>query len=71
MWTKFALQDDPETGDTREDVKREIQTWVDCVFGEECGGENVSCCFSFSFYFHFILLHGLFSIYIYSVSTCK
>ncbi|TGO29002.1 hypothetical protein BPAE_0020g00470 [Botrytis paeoniae] len=40
VWTKFALEDDPETGDTREDVKREIQAWVDRVFGEKCGGEN-------------------------------
>ncbi|KAF5878660.1 putative n-acetylglucosamine-induced protein [Botrytis fragariae] len=38
VWTKFALEDDPETGDTRDDVKREIQAWVDRVFG---GGENV------------------------------
>ncbi|TGO58594.1 hypothetical protein BCON_0053g00290 [Botryotinia convoluta] len=41
VWTKFALEDDPETGDTREDVKREIDAWVDRVFGEKCGGENV------------------------------
>ncbi|TGO90950.1 hypothetical protein BPOR_0045g00130 [Botrytis porri] len=40
VWTKFALEDDLETGDTREDVKREIQRWVDRVFGEKCGGEN-------------------------------
>ncbi|TGO76244.1 hypothetical protein BELL_0166g00030 [Botrytis elliptica] len=41
VWTKFALEDDLETGDTREDAKRDIQMWVDRVFGEECGGENV------------------------------
>ncbi|KAF7892617.1 uncharacterized protein EAF02_000155 [Botrytis sinoallii] len=41
VWTKFALEDDLETGDTREDAKRDIQTWVDRVFGEKCGGENV------------------------------
>ncbi|CAD6448028.1 1a9f4b13-8765-442a-882a-fa122e4c8120 [Sclerotinia trifoliorum] len=41
VWTKFALEDDPETGDTRDDVKREIDRWVDAVFGEKCGGENV------------------------------
>ncbi|TGO38795.1 hypothetical protein BHYA_0067g00260 [Botrytis hyacinthi] len=41
VWTKFAMEDDLETGDTRDDVKREIQTWVDRVFGEKCGGENV------------------------------
>ncbi|KAB8302878.1 hypothetical protein EYC80_006205 [Monilinia laxa] len=41
VWTKFALEDDPETGDTREDVKREIDGWVDEVFGKRCGSENV------------------------------
>lgn len=41
VWTKFALEDDPETGDTRDDVKREIDRWVDVVFGKKCGGENV------------------------------
>lgn len=42
VWTKFALEDDPETGDTRDDVKREIDQWVDEVFGKNCGDENVS-----------------------------
>ncbi|KAF7958484.1 hypothetical protein EAE96_002027 [Botrytis aclada] len=41
VWTKFALEDDPRTGETREDVKGVIQAWVDRVFGEKCGGENV------------------------------
>ncbi|KAI9650501.1 hypothetical protein NHQ30_000517 [Ciborinia camelliae] len=41
VWTKFALEDDPTTGDTRDDVKGEIDRWVDGVFGERCGGENV------------------------------
>ncbi|CCD54946.1 hypothetical protein BofuT4_P162350.1 [Botrytis cinerea T4] len=41
VWTKFALEDDPETGHTRDDVKSEIETWVDRVFGEKCGRENV------------------------------
>lgn len=41
VWTKFALEDDPDTGDTREDVKREIDGWVDERFGKRCGRENV------------------------------
>ncbi|KAG4031413.1 hypothetical protein MFRU_009g01870 [Monilinia fructicola] len=41
VWTKFALEDDPDTGDTREDVKREIEGWVDERFGKRCGRENV------------------------------
>ncbi|QSZ31248.1 hypothetical protein DSL72_000811 [Monilinia vaccinii-corymbosi] len=41
VWTKFALEDDPETGETREDVKRDIETWVEMRFGERCGRDNV------------------------------
>lgn len=63
VWTKFALEDDLETGDTREDAKRDIQMWVDRVFGEECGGENVSYCFYFLFIFIFIFD-------VYSISVC-
>ena len=65
VWTKFALEDDPETGHTRDDVKSEIETWVDRVFGEKCGRENVSTIF---FSFSFILF--LFLLY-YDIYVCQ
>ncbi|ESZ92381.1 hypothetical protein SBOR_7236 [Sclerotinia borealis F-4128] len=41
VWSKCAWEDDAETGDIRDDVKREIDRWVDRIFGERCGSENV------------------------------
>jgi hypothetical protein len=42
IWTKFELPDDPETGDLTAEARREINEYVDEVFGKVCGDENVS-----------------------------
>jgi hypothetical protein len=46
VWTKFELVDDPNTGDLTVEARKEIDNWVDEVFGRVCGEENVSFLFS-------------------------
>lgn len=41
VWTKFELEDDPETDDLTAQARREIDEYVDRVFGERVGKENV------------------------------
>ncbi|KAL3424861.1 hypothetical protein PVAG01_04142 [Phlyctema vagabunda] len=41
VWTKFVLEDDEATGDLRDDVRAEIQSFVDRTFVRHVGEENV------------------------------
>ncbi|EPE28023.1 hypothetical protein GLAREA_04814 [Glarea lozoyensis ATCC 20868] len=41
VWTKFELVDDPETGDLTTEARREVDEFVNEVFGKTCGEENV------------------------------
>ncbi|CAG8955476.1 hypothetical protein HYFRA_00010343 [Hymenoscyphus fraxineus] len=40
VWTKFELQDDPETGMLKREVRCEIDGFVQRVFTAKCGVEN-------------------------------
>lgn len=42
VWTKFELKDDPATDDLTVEARREIDEYVDEVFGKRVGKENVS-----------------------------
>lgn len=42
VWTKFDLADDPETDDLTAEARKEIDGYVDEVFGKRVGRENVS-----------------------------
>lgn len=42
VWTKFELEDDPATDDLMEQARKEIDDYVDEVFGRRIGKENVS-----------------------------
>jgi hypothetical protein len=41
VWTKFELEDDPETNDLTVKARREINNFVDKTFGEKVGKKNV------------------------------
>lgn len=47
VWTKFKLDEDPATEDLTADAREAIEKFVDRVFVERAGKENVS---SFTFY---------------------
>ncbi|KUJ22754.1 uncharacterized protein LY89DRAFT_664550 [Mollisia scopiformis] len=40
VWTKFALVEGPD-GDLTAEARREVEEWVEKVFGRRVGGENV------------------------------
>ena len=42
MWTKFELDDDPETDDLTDKARAEIQEYVDKTFSRKVGKDNVS-----------------------------
>jgi hypothetical protein len=42
VWTKFALPEDPVTGDLTKEMRAMIANFVDNVFVAEAGPENVS-----------------------------
>jgi hypothetical protein len=42
VWTKFELEDDPATDDLTDEARKEIDGYVDEVFGKRVGKENVS-----------------------------
>lgn len=42
VWTKFELEDDPATDDLTEEARKEIDDYVDEVFGKKVGKGNVS-----------------------------
>ncbi len=41
VWTKFELEDDPETDDLKAEVRSEIDAYIGEVFGRRVGKENV------------------------------
>jgi hypothetical protein len=41
VWTKFDLEDDPTTDDLTDVARKEIEDYVDEVFGKRIGKENV------------------------------
>lgn len=42
VWTKFDLEEDPETGDLTDAARQEIEGWVDRVFCQGMKKDNVS-----------------------------
>jgi hypothetical protein len=42
VWTKFDLEDDPETDDLTEQARKEIDDYVEKTFCKKVGKENVS-----------------------------
>jgi len=49
VWTKFELEDDPETDDLTDRARAEIEGFVEERFGRRCGKENVSIFLFFFF----------------------
>ncbi|KAM3086777.1 hypothetical protein ACMFMG_000900 [Clarireedia jacksonii] len=41
VWTKFVFEEDKETGEPTPEAKRLVEDWVEKVFTERCGAENV------------------------------
>lgn len=41
VWTKFELVDDEVTGDLAKEARKEIDEYVDSVFAERVGRDNV------------------------------
>ena len=42
IWTKFVLEDDPETDDLTVEARKEIEEYVEETFWKRVGKENVS-----------------------------